>query len=85
MAATIRLTVFTGPHKGTRFCTSGQNVCLVGRSVECHMRFCGEARDLSISRFHCQLFLDPPLVHIGCDQSTPGIFRENEAPPRRFG
>jgi hypothetical protein len=35
MAATIRLTVLTGPHKGTRFCTRGLNACLVGRSAEC--------------------------------------------------
>jgi eukaryotic-like serine/threonine-protein kinase len=64
MAATIRLTVLAGPHKGTRFCTRGLNACLVGRSAECHVRFCGEACDHSTSRFHCQLILDPPLVFI---------------------
>jgi pSer/pThr/pTyr-binding forkhead associated (FHA) protein len=64
MAATIRLTVLAGPHKGTRFCTRGLNACLVGRSAECHVRFCGAACDQSTSRFHCQLILDPPLVYV---------------------
>lgn len=64
MAATIRLTVLTGPHKGTRFCTRGLNACLIGRSAECHMRFCGEPDDLAISRVHCQLLPDAPCVRI---------------------
>ena len=74
MAATIRLTVLTGPHKGTRFCTRGLNACLVGRSAECHMRFCGEARDLAISRVHCQLLLDPPFVRIQDMNSSNGTY-----------
>jgi pSer/pThr/pTyr-binding forkhead associated (FHA) protein len=74
MADTIRLTVLTGPHKGTRFCTRGLNACLVGRSTECHMRFCGETRDLAISRFHCQLLLVPPLVRIQDMDNSNGTY-----------
>jgi pSer/pThr/pTyr-binding forkhead associated (FHA) protein len=74
MAATIRLTVLTGPHKGTRFCTRGLNACLVGRSAECHMRFCGETLDSAISRFHCQLLLVPPLVRIQDMDSSNGTY-----------
>ena len=74
MAATIRLTVLTGPHKGTRFCTRGLNACLVGRSAECHLRFCGETRDLAISRFHCQLLLESPVVRIQDMDSSNGTY-----------
>src|ERR1039457_5379171 len=74
MAATIRLTVLTGPHKGTRFCTRGLNACLVGRSAECHMRLCGENRDLAISRFHCQLLLESPVVRIQDMDSSNGTY-----------
>jgi pSer/pThr/pTyr-binding forkhead associated (FHA) protein len=64
MATTIRLTVLTGPHRGIRFCTRGPNACLVGRSANCHVRFCGEPADLEISRVHCKIILDPPHVRI---------------------
>jgi pSer/pThr/pTyr-binding forkhead associated (FHA) protein len=74
MADTIRLTVLTGPHKGTRFCTRGLNACLVGRSTECHMRFCGETQDLAISRFHCQLLLVSPIVRIQDMDNANGTY-----------
>ena len=64
MTATIRLTVLTGPHQGSRFCLRGSNACLVGRASECQVRFCGLDRDLCISRRHCQLYFEPPLLRM---------------------
>jgi pSer/pThr/pTyr-binding forkhead associated (FHA) protein len=74
MAATLRLTVMTGPHKGTKFCMRRENGCMVGRGAECHMRFCGENRDLHISRCHCQLYFDPPWVRIQDMDSGNGAY-----------
>ena len=38
------------------------------------MRFCGESRDLAISRFHCQLLLARPLVRIQDMDSSNGTY-----------
>ncbi|MFO0969503.1 MAG: FHA domain-containing protein [Gemmataceae bacterium] len=64
MAQVVRLTVHTGPHKGARFCFRGPTSCLAGRSPDCFVRFFGSARDQMISRLHCQLQVDPPLVRL---------------------
>ena len=64
MAETVRLTVNTGPHKGTRFCFRGPANCLVGRAPDCFVRFVGADRDLCISRHHCQLYVDPPMLRV---------------------
>ena len=92
MAATLRLTVLSGPHKGSRFCLRGPNSCLVGRAPDCNIRFCGAERDRCISRHHCQLYFDPPLVRVQDLGSSNGTYinglkpgkQENEAPADWF-
>jgi len=74
MAQVIRLTVNTGPHKGARFCFRGPTSCLAGRSSECFLHFCGTERDQMISRFHCQLQVDPPLVRLQDLASRNGTY-----------
>jgi serine/threonine-protein kinase len=64
MATTIRLTVLTGPHKNRRFCFCGPTQCVIGRGADCFARFSGTPEDLTISRRHCQLDIDPPLVRV---------------------
>lgn len=64
MAATVRLTVLTGPHKNRKFCFCGPARSLVGRAPECFVQFSGMPRDQSLSRHHCQLEIDPPLVKV---------------------
>jgi eukaryotic-like serine/threonine-protein kinase len=74
MVATIRLTVLTGPHKGTRYCLRGPRSCMVGRAAECQVRFCGTERDLRISRRHCQLYCDPPQLRVQDIDSSNGTY-----------
>lgn len=74
MAATLRLTVLSGPHKGARFCLRGPTTCLVGRAPECEVRFFGDQRDQCISRRHCQLYVDPPLVRVQDLGSLSGTY-----------
>ena len=64
MAAIVRLTVLTGPHKGNRFCFGDINPALLGRASECDIRFCGDNRDLCISRRHCRLTFEPPMLSV---------------------
>jgi hypothetical protein len=64
MATTVRLKVLTGPHKDRKYCFCGPTKCHVGRAFDCFVRLSGTERDLHISRHHCQLDIDPPLVRI---------------------
>ena len=66
MAATVRLTVLTGPHKGNRFCFRGGCAPTLGRASNCEIRFAGTERDQLISREHCQFHLESPTVSV-CD------------------
>jgi serine/threonine-protein kinase len=74
MAATVRLTVLTGPHQGSRFCLRGMTACMVGRAAECQVRLAGTPRDQCISRCHCQLAFDPPLVRVQDMDSANGTY-----------
>lgn len=64
MAATVRLTVMTGPHKSERFCFCGPTCCLVGRGEDCFVQMAGAPKDGLISRHHCQLLIDPPILKV---------------------
>lgn len=62
MAIVVRLKILTGPHKGHKFCFCGPTRCQVGRGSDCYIHFSGNERDHFISRHHCRLEIDPPLV-----------------------
>lgn len=74
MAAIVRLTVLTGPHKGNRFCFRGSGPTTLGRSAECGIRLCGDQRDLCISRRHCQLAFHPPILSVEDLGSANGTY-----------
>jgi pSer/pThr/pTyr-binding forkhead associated (FHA) protein len=74
MAATVRLTVLSGAHRGSRFCFRGGCVTTLGRAPSCEIHLAGTERDQLISRQHCQFHLDGPNVHV-CDLgSSNGTF-----------
>jgi hypothetical protein len=66
MAAVLRITVETGPHKGTRYCLGGSGGCLIGRDPDCLVQLSGTERDRTISRRHCRLAFDADeqVVHL---------------------
>lgn len=74
MAATLRLTVLTGPHKNKRFCVREHSACLIGRAPDCAVQLSGEERDRLISRHHCQLSLDPSCVRLADLGSVNGTY-----------
>lgn len=74
MAAIVRLTVLTGPHKGSRFCFRGTAPALLGRAADSDISFCGDNRDLCISRRHCRLTFEPPIVSIEDLGSANGTY-----------
>ena len=74
MAATVRLTVLTGPHQGNRYCFRKTADTIVGRASDCDVCVCGEARDLAISRRHCSLKFEPPNLIVNDIGSLNGTF-----------
>jgi pSer/pThr/pTyr-binding forkhead associated (FHA) protein len=81
MAATVRLTVLTGPHQGNRYCFRKAGDTTVGRSSECDVCVCGADRDLHISRRHCRLTFDPPNVLVDDLRSSNGTYVNGLACP----
>ena len=74
MAAVIRLTVLTGSDKGRRICMRELNACLVGRAEACQVRFEQRRGSCHLSRRHCQLFFDPPLLRVRDLSSVNGTY-----------
>jgi pSer/pThr/pTyr-binding forkhead associated (FHA) protein len=74
MATTIRLTVLTGAHKNRKYCFCGPTHCEVGRALDCFVQLSGTERDQLISRHHCRLEIDPPLVHVADLGSSNGTY-----------
>jgi predicted component of type VI protein secretion system len=73
MAAVLRLTVVTGPHKNERFCLCAPAHCVVGRAKECAIQLAGSWRDDFISRRHCELIMEPAslvLKDLGSSNGT---------------
>ena len=74
MATAVRLTVLTGPHEGHRICFCGPTRCQAGRALDCLIQLSGTQRDQLISRYHCQLEIDPPSVQISDLGSRNGTY-----------
>jgi pSer/pThr/pTyr-binding forkhead associated (FHA) protein len=79
MAATLRLTVMTGPHKDAKFCFRSGTSCLLGRGTDCFVQLSGTERDQLISRQHCQLKIALPAVQIRDLGSRNGTFLNGHA------
>jgi pSer/pThr/pTyr-binding forkhead associated (FHA) protein len=66
MSATITLTVTEGPLTGREFIFRGPAVCRVGRASDCSLRLPSDDAHGTVSRHHCLLEIDPPLIRV-CD------------------
>jgi eukaryotic-like serine/threonine-protein kinase len=90
MSARITVTATGGPCKGREFVFTGRTICTVGHSDSCLLRIQGDACDLTVSRRHCLLEIDPPAVRVRDLGSRNGTFvngrkigqREQGTPPR---
>jgi pSer/pThr/pTyr-binding forkhead associated (FHA) protein len=66
MSARILLTATTGSLRGQEFVFTGWTVCTVGRAADCLLRIPGDPSSITVSRRHCLLEIDPPIVRV-CD------------------
>jgi pSer/pThr/pTyr-binding forkhead associated (FHA) protein len=74
MGNRIVLTVITGPHRNQRYVFDRRARCLAGRAEDCQVRFSGDVRDRQISRHHCLLDINPPLIRVSDLGSMNGTF-----------
>ena len=89
MTARISVTATGGPCKDREFVFTSRTVCTIGRSDDCLLRIQGDASDLTLSRRHCLLDIDPPAVRLRDLGSRNGTFvngrnigqREKGTPP----
>jgi pSer/pThr/pTyr-binding forkhead associated (FHA) protein len=58
----VILTATHGDLTGREFAFDGPATCVLGRCVDCAIRLPGE--DWTVSRHHCLLEVDPPLVRV---------------------
>jgi pSer/pThr/pTyr-binding forkhead associated (FHA) protein len=79
MAATVRVTVMTGPHKDAMFYCPGGASCVLGRDNDCFVQLSGAERDKLISRHHCQLNIALPRLEIKDLGSRNGTFLNGRA------
>src|SRR5688500_13240679 len=74
MATTIRLTVLTGAPKNRQACLCGPTKWEVGRAADFFGPLAGTEWDRLISRHHCRLEIDPPLVRVTDLCSSNGTY-----------
>jgi len=83
MSTHVTLTATEGPFAGREFEFSGRSLSTIGRSSECDLCLAADFADLTISRRHCLLEIDPPVVRLHDLGSRNGTFVNGETVGRR--
>ena len=74
MPARITLTVVAGEPMGREYVFSSPTVGTVGRGSDCLVRLPNDGDHLNVSRRHCLLDIDPPVVRVRDLGSRNGTF-----------
>ncbi|HKB39095.1 MAG TPA: FHA domain-containing protein [Gemmataceae bacterium] len=83
MSTRVTLTATEGPFEGSDFEFSGHTLCTIGRSHDCGLCLTTQDPDLTISRRHCLLEIDPPIVRLHDLGSRNGTFVNGETVGQR--
>jgi pSer/pThr/pTyr-binding forkhead associated (FHA) protein len=83
MPARVMLIATAGPLTGQRFTFDGPTVCTVGRSPDCLLHLPSDPDDLTTSRHHCELVIEPPAVSVRDLNSRNGTYVNGESIGRR--
>jgi eukaryotic-like serine/threonine-protein kinase len=70
MSAEINLTITHGQNQDRIYSYNSRDTIIIGRADDCHIRF----DDQNVSRYHCQLTIDPPQAVIRDLNSSFGTF-----------
>jgi pSer/pThr/pTyr-binding forkhead associated (FHA) protein len=72
--SSVCLTVIQGGLKGQEFGFVAPAHCVVGRAEDCDIQVPSDCLHADVSRHHCVLDIDPPLVHVLDLGSRNGTF-----------
>jgi len=78
MQSRVTLTVTQGSTYGTEFVLNDRGRYLVGRAQDCDIQLPAESCPSPISRHHCVLAYDPPLLRVRDAGSRNGTFVNGE-------
>src|SRR5207249_1352983 len=78
MSTRVTLTATEGPFEGREFEFVGRTLCTIGRSHDCDLCLTTDGVDLTISRRHCLLEVEPPAVRLHDLGSRNGTYVNGE-------
>jgi eukaryotic-like serine/threonine-protein kinase len=64
MPAKVVLTITKGQLSGTQYIYEEREVCTIGRHRDCNVRLPSDADHAQVSRYHCLLDINPPLIRV---------------------
>ena len=73
MTSTITLTVTTGKLAGKKYIFDSRSTCIIGRSEDCNLQIADDI-DMTVSRYHCLLDINPPQIRIRDFGSLNGTY-----------
>ena len=63
MPSTITLTITTGKLLGKQYIFDSRSTCIIGRGEDCNLQIADNI-DMTVSRYHCLLDINPPEIRI---------------------
>jgi pSer/pThr/pTyr-binding forkhead associated (FHA) protein len=74
MSSTVTLTVTEGMFPGKTYVFDRRTICRVGRAGDCSVKLPNDFAHQDVSRHHCLLDIDPPLIRVRDLGSRNGTF-----------
>lgn len=78
MAPKVTLTAIAGSLKGQEFEFSERTVCIIGRASDCYPQLPNDQEHRIISRYHCLLDINPPMIRVRDFGSLNGTYINDE-------
>ncbi|NET00206.1 MAG: protein kinase [Sphaerospermopsis sp. SIO1G1] len=73
MSSKITLTIIQGKLSGKQYSFESRSTCIIGRNHDCNLQLANEI-DMTISRYHCLLDINPPDIRVRDLGSLNGTF-----------
>lgn len=74
MNSLVKIVITNGSMQGATYTFDEAKVCLIGRAYDCIIQFPDIPENSDISRHHCAIHIDPPLVWVNDLASKNGTF-----------
>lgn len=77
MSPKVTLTITQGKFSGKQYIFESRSTCIIGRNHDCNLQLANEI-DMTISRYHCLLDINPPDIRLRDLGSLNGTFVNSE-------